>query len=41
MDIEGTARRAHELGEAGLVDITRRHVWLFVPGSATVTARKP
>lgn len=41
MDIEGTARRARELAEAGLVDIRRRHVWLFVPGAATVTAGKP
>jgi ubiquinone/menaquinone biosynthesis C-methylase UbiE len=40
-DIEGTGRYAMQLGQAGFTDVKRSHVLLFVPGAATVAARKP
>lgn len=42
MDIEGTNRYRTELQRAGMLDVHRRRTPpLFVPGTATVTARKP
>jgi SAM-dependent methyltransferase len=42
LDIEGTRRYVDELRRVGLIDVRRRHTSpLFVPGTATVSARKP